>query len=383
MLEPLRSIVSSVGFEPHGHCFLWTPGLLWLYVVSDSVIALSYYAIPLALIQFVRKRPDVAFRGIFLMFGAFILACGTTHLMSVWTIWEPTYWLDGGIKAATAALSLATAFVVFPLIPRAVALPSPALLEAANRDLHREIADRKRAQEALEEKTRALEAAQEELVRSERLAILGQLAGSVSHELRNPLGVIKNSVYYLNLVLPEDERVRRHLAILDRQVATATSIISGMLDFARSTPPARASTDVNTLVRDGIDQLLPPATVRVVRDLAEELRPVMVDADQLRVVLDNLLSNAVQAMPDGGVLTVRTRGQDGRVEISVEDTGPGIAPDHLERIFEPLFTTKSTGIGLGLSLSKRLTEANEGTLRVESAPGSGARFTIALGGAPA
>jgi signal transduction histidine kinase len=383
MLEPLRNIVSSVGFEPHGHCFLWTPGLLWLYVVSDSVIALSYYAIPLALIRFVRKRPDIAFRGIFLMFGAFILACGTTHLMSVWTIWEPTYWLDGGIKAATAALSLATAIVVFPLIPRAAALPSPALLEAANHDLHREIADRKRAQEALEEKTRALEAAQEELVRRERLAILGQLAGSVSHELRNPLGVIKNSVYYLNLVLPEDERVRRHLAILDRQVATATRIISGMLDFARSTPPARESTDVNTLVRDGINRLRPPATIRVVRDLAEELRPVMVDADQLRVVLDNLLSNAVQAMPDGGVLTVRTRGQDGRVEISVEDTGPGIAPDHLERIFEPLFTTKSQGIGLGLSLSKRLTEANEGALRVESTPGSGSRFTIALGKAPA
>jgi signal transduction histidine kinase len=383
MLEPLRSIVSSVGFEPHGHCFLWTPGLLWLYVVSDSVIALSYYAIPLALILFVRKRPDVAFRGIFLMFGAFILACGTTHLMGVWTIWEPTYWLDGGIKAATAALSLATAIVVFPLIPKAAALPSPALLEAANRDLQREIADRKLAQEALEEKTRALEAAQEELVRGERLAILGQLAGSVSHELRNPLGVIKNSVYYLNLVLPEDERVRRHLAILDRQVATATGIISGMLDFARSTPPARAPTDVNTLVRDGLDRLLSPATIRVVRDLAEELRPVMVDADQLRVVLDNLLSNAVQAMPDGGVLTMRTRGQDGRVEISVEDTGPGIAPDHLKRIFEPLFTTKSTGIGLGLSLAKRLTEANGGVLRVESAPSSGARFTITLGGAPA
>jgi signal transduction histidine kinase len=383
MLEPLRSIVSSVGFEPHGHCFLWTPGLLWLYVVSDSVIALSYYAIPLALILFVRKRPDVAFRGIFLMFGAFILACGTTHLMGVWTIWEPTYWLDGGIKAATAALSLATAIVVFPLIPKAAALPSPALLEAANRDLHREIADRKRAQEALEEKTRALEAAQEELVRRERLAILGQLAGSVSHELRNPLGVIKNAVYYLNLVLPKDERVRTHLAILDRQVATATRIISGMLDFARSTPPARASTDVNTLVRGGLDRLLPPATIRVVRDLAEELRPVMVDADQLQVVLDNLFSNAVQAMPDGGVLTVRTRGQDGRVEISVEDTGPGIPPDHLERIFEPLFTTKSTGIGLGLTLAKRLTEVNGGALRIENEPGSGARFTIALGGAPA
>ena len=123
MFEPLRSVFSSANFEPHGHCFLWTPGLLWLYVVSDSLIALSYYAIPFGLIQLARKRPDLQFRWMFLMFGAFILACGTTHVLGVWTIWEPTYWLDGAVKAATAALSLATAIAVFPLIPKAAALP--------------------------------------------------------------------------------------------------------------------------------------------------------------------------------------------------------------------------------------------------------------------
>ena len=378
MLESLLSVLSSTGFEPHGHCFLWTPGLLWLYVVSDSVIALSYYAIPLALIQFARKRPDLEFRWMFLMFGAFILACGTTHLLGVWTIWEPTYWLDGSVKAATAALSLATAVTIFPLIPKAVALPSPALLEAANRDLQREVADRKRAQDALEEKTRALETAQEELVRRERLATLGQLAGGVSHELRNPLGVIKNSVYYLNLVLPHDEQVRKHLAILDRQVVAATRIISSMLDFARTAPPTRASTDINALVREGVEQLQVPGSVRVVQSLGEGLQPTMVDVDQLRVVIDNLLLNAVQAMTDGGVLTVSTRLLAGRIEISVEDTGRGIPAELIERVFEPLFTTKSGGIGLGLSLAKRLTEANGGTIRVTSAPGRGTCFTVEL-----
>ena len=248
----------------------------------------------------------------------------------------------------------------------------------------RDITDRKRAQEALQEKTRALEAAQEELVRRERLATLGQLAGGVSHELRNPLGVIKNSVYYLKMVLPEEEGLRKHLAILEREVATATRIISGMLDFARTTPPTRAATDINRLVRDGLERLMAPDSVHIERDLAEGLPPLMVDADQVRLVLDNLLSNAMQAMPDGGVLTVRTRSVGGRVEISVEDTGVGIAPEHLERIFEPLFTTKSKGIGLGLSLAKRLAEANDGTIRAESAIGRGTRFLVEIGrGKPA
>jgi PAS domain S-box-containing protein len=242
----------------------------------------------------------------------------------------------------------------------------------------RDSSDRKRAEEALQDKTRALEAAQEELVRHEGLATLGQLAGGVSHELRNPLGVIKNSVYYLKMVVPDDERVRKHLAILDREVATATRIISGMLDFARTTPPMRAPTDVNSLVRDGLERLMAADSVRIERDLAEGLPPVMVDADQVRLVLDNLLSNATQAMPEGGVLTVRTRSVGGRVEICVEDTGAGIAPEHLERIFEPLFTTKSKGIGLGLALARRLTEANDGTIRVEAAAGGGTRFLVEL-----
>ena len=114
------------------------------------------------------------------------------------------------------------------------------------------------------------------------------------------------------------------------------------------------------------------------QELTENLRPVMVDPDQIRVILNNLVSNAVQAMPEGGVLTVRTRPLPEGLEVTVEDAGSGIGPDHLERIFEPLFTTKSKGIGLGLSLAKRLAEANGGSIRVESALGQGSRFTVEL-----
>jgi two-component system sensor kinase FixL len=149
MLGIVTQFFASAGFEPHGHCFLWQKPLLWLYVLSDSLIALSYYMIPVALVQFVRKRDDLAFNWIFLMFGAFIFACGTTHVMGVITLWEPVYWLDGGIKAFTAAISFVTALMLWPLIPKALSLPGPTQLESVNRKLQEQIAERDIAVEQL------------------------------------------------------------------------------------------------------------------------------------------------------------------------------------------------------------------------------------------
>jgi PAS domain S-box-containing protein len=146
MLEVLNKFFASGGFIPHGHCYLWKPELVWLHVVSDSLIAIAYYSIPITLVYFVRKRIDLPFNWIFLLFGAFIVACGTTHVMEVWTLWHPTYWLSGSIKALTAVISLYTAVELVPLVPKALALPSPAQLEAANRELEREISDRKRVE---------------------------------------------------------------------------------------------------------------------------------------------------------------------------------------------------------------------------------------------
>jgi PAS domain S-box-containing protein len=137
-------------FIPHGHCYLWKPGLVGLHLVSDSLIALAYYSIPLTLVYFVRKRSDLPFNWIFLLFGAFIVACGTTHLMEVWTLWHADYWLSGAIKAITAAISLCAAVLLIPLIPKALALPSPAQLEKANRQLESEIKERKAAETKLQ-----------------------------------------------------------------------------------------------------------------------------------------------------------------------------------------------------------------------------------------
>ena len=223
---------------------------------------------------------------------------------------------------------------------------------------------------------RALHEAQEELVRKEKLAMLGQLAGGVGHELRNPLGVIKNSVYYLNMILPKDEKIQKHLGILDREVATSDRIVTELLDFARVKAPVREAASLVAIVRAALDRLPLPETVEVRLELNESIPCVLADTHQVGQVVLNFLQNAVQAMPDGGRLTV-SAGQDrDHVFVTVEDTGVGIPPENLPKIFQPLFTTKAKGIGLGLALARDLAEANAGRISVESTVGQGSRFMI-------
>src|ERR1700733_12229216 len=144
MLSVLTNLFAENDYIPHGVCLLWEPGLLWLHVLSDAVIAFAYYTIPFALIYFISRRQDLAFRGIFLLTGIFILACGTTHVMGVVTLWYPDYWLDGIIKLLTAAVSIATAYAIWRAMPAALALPSTEQLERANTSLAQEIAQRQR-----------------------------------------------------------------------------------------------------------------------------------------------------------------------------------------------------------------------------------------------
>lgn len=149
MLDLLKELFSSGSFIPHGHCFLWQTELVWLHVLSDAAIAFAYYSIPLTLTNFIQRRKDLPFNWVFILFAAFITACGTSHMMSVWTLWHPTYWLSGGVKAITAVVSLSTAIALFPLIPKALAIPSSRDLEIANWALQQEMMERQNIQKEL------------------------------------------------------------------------------------------------------------------------------------------------------------------------------------------------------------------------------------------
>jgi signal transduction histidine kinase len=228
-----------------------------------------------------------------------------------------------------------------------------------------------------------LQETQEALVRREKLAVLGQLASGVGHELRNPLGVMSNAVYYLDAVqqdAPED--VRKYLGMLREQISLSAKIISDLLDFSRVSPAERLPVPLEHIAETQLRRLGPPERITVIREFPPSLPLVHVDPVHAGQVVLNLLTNAVQAMADGGTLHLRGGVSNGKVLLEVLDTGPGVPPEHLDKIFEPLFTTKTTGIGLGLAVSKALAQANGGDLSCSNRPGRGAIFAFAMPAAP-
>jgi PAS domain S-box-containing protein len=269
-----------------------------------------------------------------------------------------------------------------------------------------DITKRKRVEEALQkahnnleervrERTRELRETQGQLLRQEKLAILGKLAEGMAHELRHPLGVLSNAAYFLNATLSgTGEITGEYLDIISTQVREAQNIISDLLDFTHPQPANREAVTVTALVAPVLEECPPPATVQVITQITDDLPPVYVDPGQMEQVLVNLVTNAYQAMPDGGELAIkatslsRESGRpalsivegagEGVVSISVTDTGSGILPENKGKIFEPLFTTRARGMGLGLAITKILVEGQGGTIEVESEAGQGSTFTVKL-----
>jgi len=261
----------------------------------------------------------------------------------------------------------------------------------------RKLAEEKLAQyaehleEMADERARELRAAQEQLVRQERLATLDQLAGSIGHELRNPLGVISNAAYFLKMSLPDaNDAIREYLDIIENETRASDKIVTDLLDFTRIKSLDRQPVAVSELARQTLERYPAPPSVEVTLEIAPDLPPVYADPQHILQALGNLTVNACQSMvspagtmsqsstTDVGKLIISAAAQSDMISIAVQDTGMGIPPENIKKLFEPLFTTKTKGIGLGLAVSWKLAEANGGRIEVQGEPGKGSTFTLVL-----
>ncbi len=217
------------------------------------------------------------------------------------------------------------------------------------------------------------------LQRTERLATLGQVSGGVAHELRNPLNVVKTSVYYLrNARSASPEKREEHMNRIERNVELADGVISALSNFARLPTPTPRPSDLEPIIHQALEINPPGARVATTVDVAGNLPKVDCDPIQIGIVLGNLIRNALDAMADGGRLMITARQRDGHVLLSVADDGVGIESENLARIMEPLFSTKTRGLGLGLAIARSIVEKNKGALLVESTLGKGSVFTLRL-----
>ena len=388
LLKELLSIlrehvfVDSGLFMPHGQCFLWEKKLLSLHVISDALTAVSYYAIPIILITFVLKRKDAPFPKLIWMFGAFIIACGTTHVMAVWTMWNPDYWIEGWIKLATGVVSFSTAVMLIPAVPKAMAMPKPEDLKEANRQLKREIEQRKRAEEEvrqlnseLSQKVKDLELANEELQK---------FSYSVSHDLRAPL----RSIDGFSQALVErygkqlDESGKHYLNRIRNGSQKMGKLIDDILKLSRLSRAELnfGKVDLTQIAESIFDELEQhtqehKATLKCEKDLT-----LYADYGMMENVMRNLIENAwkfATGQPEINI-EVGSMEKEGHKVIYVRDNGAGFDMAYYNKLFTPFQRLHSEseykGSGIGLANIQRIIRRHNGYIWAESEREKGTTF---------
>jgi signal transduction histidine kinase len=348
---------SGEHFLPHGHCYMWTPGILWMHVISDILIAMAYFTIPFVLIHLARRRPDLPFNWLFVAFGVFIVSCGLTHVMDVWNVWHTDYWLEGAIKVLCAAASVPTAILLWRHLPMILSVPSQRQLRDAN--------------ESLARANRELEA----------------FTASVSHDLRSPLTTIAGQAGLLELSLPNaSEEQRRRLTRIQGSVRQMSELIDALLALSRISRHTlhREIIDVTALVESVMQDLRQKDSTRKVE---VEIQPGMIVHGDRRLINDlfvNLLANAWK-------FTSRT--EQARIEVGqsqhgsmatlfVRDNGAGFDMAHEQKLFKPFQrlhgAAEFEGTGVGLATVARIIDRHGGRIWAEAKPNQGAVFYFTL-----
>jgi signal transduction histidine kinase/ActR/RegA family two-component response regulator len=398
-------------FIPHGHCYLWKPGLVWLHITSDVVTTLAYYSVAVAIVYFTNERKDLPAHTVVLLVGFFFIfaLCGTTHLMEVVTLWHPIYWVSGLIKAVTGAWSFYTfTFLLIPLIPVALDAPSPAQLALTNQELEESRrciqAINVELEQRVQERTAQLEASnrtKDELLMREQI-IRAEAEGAnrakdeflsiLSHELRTPLNAILGWSAMLRQRTLSEDKVLRALETIERNAKSQAQLIEDILDISRIiTGKLRLQVrpvNLVPVIESAIESVRLAAEAKSIRlqsRLDSQAGLLLGDANRLQQVVWNLLSNALKFTPKDGRVEIRLQRVNSHAEITVSDTGSGISSDFLPFVFDRFRQHDSTttrsygGLGLGLAIVRQLVELHGGTVTVVSPGiGQGTTFTVTL-----
>jgi signal transduction histidine kinase len=420
-MSPLMSFpaMADSPYLPHGYCYLWNQPLLFTHLLSDTLIGLSYVAISLSLAFLVhRARNDIPFSLLFIAFGLFIVACGLTHFMEVWTLWHPSYWAAGAVKVVTAAASVTTAVAMPFTIPKvlltvrakrysrehAIATARAVALQEQNALLESQAIQLEESVHTSEELASALEQTNRELVQAVAAAELARVAAEnanhvksdflavMSHELRTPLNAIIGYEQLLEEGMsgPVSDVQQRQLGRIRLSATHLLGLIDEVLTLASleagAIVPAQTPVSLHAIVEEACVLVKPAADVKNVGMRVElpASDPVLV-SDPLRVrqILVNLLTNAVKYTEKGEIVLRASVGAD-HARFVVTDTGIGIPPESTSQIFDPFWQAESTrtrkvgGVGLGLSVALQLARALGGTLELTSTSPSGSTFTLSL-----
>ncbi len=420
MLEWLQVLFSTDGFMPHGHCYLWKPGLLWMNVISDMAIFMSYAAIPIALAIFASKRKDMPFSWVFILFSVFIITCGFTHLLAVVTVWQPSYWLAGILKVITAIASVLTAIVLFPLLPKALAIPSPAMLQAANNQLTIQINERIRvekeitykhselqaANHALTESLQKLKLTQDQLIAQEKMVSLGGLVTGIAHEINTPIGVGVTAVSYMNerttevIKMSNDNTLQKKhfdefVKLIDSTSKMVLDTLQGaakLIDSFKQIAVDQSSEKKRSI---NINQHLHEVLLSFMAKLNQSGHSVKIDCDNdlniecyagaFTQIFTHLILNSIkhgfEDIRQGKINIDIHQSEPNMLTITYQDNGKGIKLENQKKIFDPFYTSKrgqgSTGLGLHI-VHNIVCQKMEGTIQVSSEPQQGTCFTISL-----
>lgn len=391
-MQALTNLFDLTKLMPHGYCLVWNSALLWLHVLSDVLIALSYYSIPLILLYYIRKHKDFPFNKLLLMFAAFILACGTTHVLSIITIWMPLYWLEGLLKLLTGLLSLMTAIAMGFIVPKVLAELG------RNQCLEKELlAQASQIQQQLtkqvDERTEELQIITEQAQTA--LKTKQVFLSNMSHEIRTPINAIM-SISHLTLQTDLTAQQHNYLRKIDSSAKWLLGILDDTLNFSKL-EAGKVILELKDFELNSVMSFLEDITTPLLKDKPVQLNlmldpniPELLIGDRLRLgqVLLNLLSNAIKFTSEGSITLqielLSLSSQQAQLQFTVVDTGIGIEMGKKDQLFEAFNQANNSttrlygGTGLGLSISKELVTAMGGQISVESQQNVGTRFSFII-----